>query len=99
MTPKEAHLRNMVICTDCGKFYRATKYLPKDVIQDCKDADGYGTRIYPGILCGKCCTKYWNSHDRKYITEQTMPRRHNKSKRRVKIKLDRFRRTNFYGNE
>ena len=99
MTPKEAHLRNMVFCTDCGKFYRATKYLPKDVIQDCKDADGYGTSIYPGILCGKCSKKYWNSHDRKYITEKTKHRRHNKSKRRVKIQLDRFRRTHFYGNE
>lgn len=99
MTPKEAHLRNMVICTDCRKFYRATKYLPKDVIQDCKDYDAYGTRIYPEILCGKCGTKYWNSHDRRYITEKTMPRRHKKSKRRFKIKLDRFRRTHFYGNE
>ena len=102
MTPKEAHLRNMVICTDCGKFYRATKYLPKDVIQDCKDADGYGTSIYPGILCGKCGKKYWTKYDRSNgeLFGIPQPHRLKRSKRRQKITLERiFRRTHFYGNE
>ena len=101
MTPKEAHLRNMVICTDCRKFYRVTKYLPKEIIQDCKDYDGYGTRIYPNIVCGKCGTKYYTKDDRRNgeLFGISPPHRLKRSKRRQKIQLDRFRRTRFYGNE
>ena len=102
MTPKEAHLRNMVICTDCGKFYRATKYLPKDVIQDCKDYDGYGTRIYPNILCGKCGTKYYTKYDRSNgeLFGIQKPHRLKRSKRRQKITLEHiFRRKHFYDDE
>ena len=101
MTPKEAHLRNMVFCTDCRKFYRATKYLHPNIIQECKDYDGYGTRIYPNIVCGKCGTKYYTKDDRRNgeLFGIAPPHRLKRSKRRQKIQSDRFRRTHFYGDE
>jgi len=63
--PRFAHLRNMARCCDCGKWFRASKYLPKDLIQDNKDADGFGVDIHPGIMCGKCGRKYWTKDDEK----------------------------------
>lgn len=102
MTPKEAYLRNMVLCTDCGKFYRATKYLPKEIIQDCKDADWYGTRIYPNILCGKCGTKYYTKYERSNGELLGIPKPHRlkRSKRRQKIILEHFfMRKHFYDDE
>lgn len=63
MTSKEALIRNRVRCLDCGHFFRASKYLPREVIAECKDAYAYGLDIYPGIICGKCGRKYWTRSD------------------------------------
>lgn len=63
MTPKEAHIRNRIQCLDCGHYFRASKFLPREVVAECKDADAYGLYIYPGIVCGKCGRKYWTRSD------------------------------------
>lgn len=90
--PRFAHLRNLARCCDCGKWFRASKYLPKDLIQDNKDADGFGVDIHPGIMCGKCGRKYWTRADEKspldFFNGKVLDFR-KISKRRLKIRNSR----------
>lgn len=78
--PRFALIRNRVKCNDCGRWFRASKYLPKEVIQDDKDDNAYEAAIHPVIMCGKCGKKYWTKTDAKSV-----PRKNQKiSKRRQK---------------
>ena len=95
--PKFSHLRNMVKCCDCDKWFRASKYLHKEMIQEDKDADAFETaRIHPNILCGKCGRTYLTKKDELDITppnavitipfqELKIPNYRKISKRRLKI--------------
>ena len=90
--PRFAHIRNMARCCDCGKWFKASKYLPKDLIQDNKDADGFGVDIHPGIICGKCGRKYWTKSDMQtdvFTGEHIIPNYRKISKRRLKIRNSR----------
>lgn len=82
--PRFAHRRNRVICSDCYKWIRASKELPKEMVQDDKDADAYGLDIHPGIVCGKCGRKYWTKSDKQ---SGALPDYRKISKRRLKIRI------------
>ena len=88
--PRFAHRRNRVRCSDCYKWIRASKNLPKEMVQDDKDADAYDLDIHPGIVCGKCGSKYWTKSDEKFEIFQ----RSNNSKklkiRKVKKMLEKI---------
>lgn len=55
--PRFAHIRNRVYCSDCKQWFRANKYLGKELVREDKDADAWGVRIHPGIMCGRCGAK------------------------------------------
>ena len=96
MTPKEAQMRNRVRCSMCGRFFRASRYLPKALIKQCKDEDAYGTRIYPGIGCSDCTKKPWFSdmlNEWIFSLAESRPKpwlRKGVSKRRWKIRKARY---------
>ena len=75
--PRFAHCRNRLRCSDCYKWIRASKELPKEIVQDYKDADAYGLDIHPGIVCGKCGRKYLTKADEKF---EIIPRSNNSKK-------------------
>ena len=81
--PRFAHRRNRARCCDCYKWIRASKELPKEMVQDYKDADAYGLDIHPGIMCGKCGRKYWTKADNQSVA---LPDFRKVSKRRMKIR-------------
>ena len=89
--PRFAHRRNRVRCCDCYKWIRASKELPKEMVQDDKDADTYGLDIHPGIVCGKCGRKYWTKSDKQSgalpFAPTTIPDYRKISKRRLKIRI------------
>ena len=88
--PQFAHIRNRVYCSNCRQWFRANKYLGKELAQEDKDADAWGVRIHPGIMCGRCGAKYreeaYGSRD---IIHAKVPKR--MSKRRWKIIVQRNR--------
>lgn len=95
--PRFAHIRNMARCTDCQKWFKASKYLPKELIQDNKDADGFGVDIHPGIICGKCGRKYWTKSDMQtdvFTGKHIIPNYRKISKRRLKIRNARIMKEN-----
>lgn len=88
--PRFAHRRNRIRCCDCYKWIRASKNLPKEMVQDDKDADAFGLNIHPGIVCGKCGRKYWTKADEKF---EIIPRSNNSKKlkiRKVKKMLEKI---------
>ena len=87
--PRFAHRRNHVICGDCGHWFKACKYLGKEIADDDKFADAWGVNIHPGILCGKCGRKYWTKSDMQtdvLTGEHIIPNYRKISKRRLKIR-------------
>jgi ribosomal protein S27AE len=82
-----AHIRNRVKCGDCGHWFKAAKYLTKDIAQECKENDVMDETPQYGFVCGKCGRKYWTKADKK-STLATMihPDFRKMSPRRWKIK-------------
>lgn len=81
--PRFAHLRNHVKCLDCGHWFKACKYLGKEIADDDKFADAWGVNIHPGVMCGKCGRKYWTKADNESVA---LPDFRKVSKRRMKIR-------------
>ena len=88
--PRFAHIRNRVYCSACKQWFRANKYLWKELVREDKDADAWGVRIHPGIMCGRCGAKCreeaYSSRD---FIHAKVPKR--MSKRRWKIIVQRNR--------
>ena len=81
--PRFAHLRNHVICSDCGHWFKARNCLGKEIADDDKFADAWGVNIHPAALCGKCGRKYWTKADNESVA---LPDFRKVSKRRMKIR-------------
>ena len=88
--PRFAHIRNHVICVDCGHWFKACKCLGKEIADDDKFADAWGVNIHPLVLCGQCGRKYWTKADDKspldFFNGKIFDFR-KISKRRFKIKM------------
>ena len=81
--PRFAHRRNRVRCSDCGNWFKASKYIGKEMADDDKFADAWGVNIHPVAMCGKCGSKYWTKADKRLIA---LPNFRKVSKRRMKIR-------------
>jgi len=87
--PRFAHLRNRVRCYDCDHWFKASKFLGKEIAEEDKDYDGWGVDIHPAIVCGKCGRKYWTRSDMQtdvLTGERIVPNYRKISKRRLKIR-------------
>lgn len=83
-----AHIRNRVKCEDCGHWFKAAKYLTKDIAHECKENDVMDETPNYGIVCGKCGRKYWTKADNKQtFATITHPDLRKMSLRRWKIKF------------
>ena len=88
-----AHIRNRVKCEDCGHWFKAVKYLTKDIAQECKENDVMDETPQYGIVCGKCGRKYWTKADQNSplpFATITPPDYRKMSPRRWKIKSRRL---------
>ena len=100
--PRFAHIRNRAKCHDCKKWFKATKYLPKEMAEENKYESCFDETPQPIIVCGKCGTIYWTKYDSSNgeFFEIPKPHRLKRSKRRQKITLEHiFRRNHFYDDE
>lgn len=61
--PRFAHIRNRAKCNDCKKWFRATKYLPKEMAEENKYESCFDEMPQPIIVCGKCGVKYFSKAD------------------------------------
>lgn len=61
--PRFAHIRNRAKCHDCKKWFKATKYLPKEMAEEYKYESCFDETPQPIIVCGKCGTKYFSKAD------------------------------------
>ena len=83
-----AHIRNRVKCDDCGHWFKAVKYLPKDIVQKCKDDDVMDATPQYHIVCEKCGRKYWTKAEQNSTFEtMTHPDFRKMSRRRWIIKF------------
>jgi uncharacterized protein with PIN domain len=80
--PRFAHIRNRVKCNDCKKWFKATKYLPKEMVEENKYENCFDETPQPIILCGKCGREYWTKAD---SDSNFFVKRFKRSKRRQKI--------------
>ena len=88
-----AHIRNRVKCEDCGHWFKAVKYLTKDIAHECKENDVMDETPQYGIVCGKCGRKYWTKADQNSplpFATMTPPDYRKMSPRRWKIKYRRL---------
>lgn len=85
--PRFAHIRNRVKCNVCKKWFNATKYLPKEMVEENKYECCFDETPQPNIVCGKCGMKYFSKADRdSYFSFKKFRR----SKRRQKIVNERM---------
>ena len=61
--PRFAHIRNRVKCDDCKKWFKATKYLPKEMVEENKYENCFDDTPQPIIVCGRCGVKYFSKAD------------------------------------
>ena len=61
--PRFAHIRNRVKCNDCKKWFKATKYLPKEMVEENKYECCFDETPHPIIVCLKCGMKYFSKAD------------------------------------
>lgn len=61
--PRFAHIRNRVKCHVCKKWFKATKYLPKEMAEENKYESCFDETPQPIILCGQCGVKYFSKAD------------------------------------
>jgi len=88
-----AHIRNRVKCEDCGHWFKAVKYLTKDIAHEYKENDVMDETPQYGIVCGKCGRKYWTKADQNSplpFATMTPPDYRKMSPRRWKIKYRRL---------
>ena len=89
--PRFAHIRNRVKCDDCKKWFKATKYLPKEMVEENKYESCFDETPQPIIVCGKCGMKFFSKADRNSdFFGVTQPvKRFKRSKRLQKIVIAR----------
>lgn len=85
--PRFAHIRNRAKCHDCKKWFKATKYLPKEMVEENKYESCFDETPQPIIVCGKCGKKYFSKADldSDFFGERKPVKRFKRSKRRQKI--------------
>ena len=85
--PRFAHIRNRAKCNDCKKWFKATKYLPKELAEENKYESCFDENPQPIILCGKCGVKYFSKADidSDFFEEIQPVKRFKRSIRRQKI--------------
>ncbi len=86
-----AHIRNRVKCDDCKKWFKATKYLPKEMAEENKYENCFDETPQPIIVCGKCGRKLFSKADcnSDFFWEIQPVKRFKRSKRRQKIVIAR----------
>ena len=89
--PRFAHIRNRVKCHVCEKWFKATKYLPKEMAEENKYESCFDETPQPIIVCGKCGMKYFSKADcnSDFFGETQPVKRFKRSKRRQKIVIAR----------
>ena len=85
--PRFAHIRNRVKCSDCEKWFKATKYMPKEMAEENKYESCFDENPQPIIVCGKCGRKYFSKADcnSDFFWEIQPVKMFRRSKRRQKI--------------
>ena len=89
--PRFAHIRNRVKCNDCKKWFKATKYLPKELAEVNKYESCFDETPQPIIVCGKCGMKFFSKADchSDFFGKRQPVKRFKRSIRRQKIVIAR----------
>ena len=84
--PRFAHIRNRVKCHDCKKWFKATKYLPKEMVEENKYENCFDDTPQPIIVCWQCGKKSFSKADCDSDFFEIQPfKMFKRSKRRQKI--------------